>query len=195
MGNKAPVKASEISTITTLPEIKKYFKSHTVVNESENYDEQVDEIITKCLSSDMPLVVFRHLMEKIDPWAITGEYDYIKARITYSDKSICVLGYLGYKIHDFISYTYDERILEHMMYVELNTHNIRPDVIKCLIDRYKKLNAAALPKFHNVVINRFCAPIIEVFAKHDASFKLADLLEKNDLRRYYKDLNEWYSDD
>ncbi len=195
MGAKAPAKASELISITTRAEIKKYFKSHVVDNESENYDEHIDEIISRCLVSDMPLIAFQYLMEKIGPWAVIGEYEYIKSRITYSDKSLCVLSYLGYKIRDFISYTYDERILEHLMYVELNAYRIRPDIVKCLIDRYKKLNiATALNKFHTIVIHKFSAPIMEVFDKHDASFKLADLLDKNDLRRYYKDLNEWHSE-
>ena len=190
MGNKAPAKASELNKITTLHAIKDYFKTHTIDKDSEYYEHQVDEIIVTCLKSPMPLMVFQYLLKKIGYWSIVSEYEYLKSHIDYTDKALNILDYFMYKTVDFVEYTNDERLLEYLMRRNINK-GVNENVIIAIIVKYNRIGRP-LAKFHPIVISKARAHIIELFEIYDKTFKLEEHYDKNRLRIYHKELNEWH---
>ena len=193
MGNKAPATASELNKINTLLELKKYLKTHEVLKKSDIYDQQVDEIIVKCLEAPMPLEVFKYLIDKIDYWSLMDDYKFFKKHIKDNEKSMCLLALLPSTLSvDFIKSTDDIKILTFMMHDKIK--NGTEWCVNTLIPKFKNLRGD-LAQFHKEVVGTGRVHIIELFVKHDKTFKLEDHYDKNGIRDYYKNLNRWNSND
>jgi hypothetical protein len=146
------------------------------------------------LHGDMPLTVFHYLIDKIGLDLLNNEYDYIKAHLTYSDKSLYILSKLHpYRLRDFVNYTFDMNLLEYIMYAAINKRTV--SVLVTLIERYRKLAPDRLTQFHSIVLTDFHAEVIETFDKLDPKFNVDVLLNPAQLRKYKKQLTAYYDSD
>jgi len=194
MGNKVPASAVDISAINTTHELKAYFKTHHFIEGTEIHDQQLDEIITSSLNGSMPLVVFQYLIDKIGNDLLNNEYDYIKAHLTYSDKSLYIISKLHpYRLRDFVNYTFDVQLLEHIMYYVIKKRVV--SVLVTLIERYRKIDVSKLAQYHSLVLTNFHAEVMETFDKLDPTFDIKTALSEGQFKKYKKQLTAYYDSD
>ncbi len=168
--------------------IDSYLKKEKIKKAVSN--RQLSVIIIAGLTSNMPLDLFKRVLNIVGTSCVVTEYESIKKYLKYSDKTLHIIDYLGRKLLDYVKFTNDERILDYLMYKAII---FGPEILLvALIDRYNNLNKAALAKFHSYIIDIFSTHVIELFNKHDKSFVVETKLTADQLQQYKYLLRIWH---